>query len=222
MFPLLFLKSSLNIVCSRVGWWAAKNAQLLPDPHEIWGKWLPYDVIIFPKFHENWKKNVDFLPAANFWASLKFFNQSLIIPISSETIPELTIAPTYYFCFLWYIWMKNSEKKTRIFQTQTPHKMSGEFVFRRHNSISHEWSWECLGFTYPDKTLAGKCRGRTHKGVWLLKSPLVLHLNTLGIFDLELRKPWTHHRGPPSGLPTLGTTVNLIPSQVQLRQLFPS
>ena len=33
----------------------------MPNPYETWGKYSPYDVIIFLKFHKNWAKIVDFL-----------------------------------------------------------------------------------------------------------------------------------------------------------------
>ena len=34
---------------------------------KTWSKWLPYEVIIFTKFHKDWTKIVDFLLMANFW-----------------------------------------------------------------------------------------------------------------------------------------------------------
>ena len=40
---------------------AAKNPQFLPNPYETWGKYSPYEVIIFPKFNKNWAKILDFL-----------------------------------------------------------------------------------------------------------------------------------------------------------------
>ena len=39
-----------------------KNPQFLPNPYETWRKYSPHEVIIFPKFHKNWEKIVDFLP----------------------------------------------------------------------------------------------------------------------------------------------------------------
>ena len=33
----------------------------MPDPYETWKKYSPHEVIIFPKFHKNWAKIVDFL-----------------------------------------------------------------------------------------------------------------------------------------------------------------
>ena len=33
----------------------------MPNPYETWGKYSPHEVIIFPKFHKNWAKIVDFL-----------------------------------------------------------------------------------------------------------------------------------------------------------------
>ena len=33
----------------------------MPNPYETWGKYSPQEVIIFPKFHKNWAKIVDFL-----------------------------------------------------------------------------------------------------------------------------------------------------------------
>ena len=36
-------------------------------PHETWWKWLPHEVIIFTKFHEDRTKIMDFLLMANFW-----------------------------------------------------------------------------------------------------------------------------------------------------------
>ena len=33
----------------------------MPNPYEIWGKYSPHEVIIFPKFHKKWAKIVDFL-----------------------------------------------------------------------------------------------------------------------------------------------------------------
>ena len=38
-----------------------KNPQFLPNPYETWRKYSPHEVIIFPKFHKNWEKIVDFL-----------------------------------------------------------------------------------------------------------------------------------------------------------------
>ena len=38
-----------------------KNLQFLPNSDETWGKELPHEVSIFPKFHEAWAKIVDFL-----------------------------------------------------------------------------------------------------------------------------------------------------------------
>ena len=38
-----------------------KNPQFLPNPYETWRKYSPHEVIIFPKFHKNWAKIVDFL-----------------------------------------------------------------------------------------------------------------------------------------------------------------
>ena len=43
-------------------WPLVKNSQFLPNPHENWVKYSPFEVIIFPKFHKNWAKIVDFLP----------------------------------------------------------------------------------------------------------------------------------------------------------------
>ena len=40
---------------------ASKNPQFLPNPYETSEKYLPLEVIIFPKFHKNWAKIVDFL-----------------------------------------------------------------------------------------------------------------------------------------------------------------
>ena len=34
----------------------------MPNPYETWRKYSPHEVIIFPKFHKNWEKIVDFLP----------------------------------------------------------------------------------------------------------------------------------------------------------------
>ena len=48
-------------------WPIIKNPQFLSYPHEIWWKWLPHEVIIFTKFHEDRTKIVDFLLMANFW-----------------------------------------------------------------------------------------------------------------------------------------------------------
>ena len=39
-----------------------KNPQFLPNPYETWRKYSPHEVIIFPKFHKDWEKIVDFLP----------------------------------------------------------------------------------------------------------------------------------------------------------------
>ena len=42
-------------------WPLKKNPQFLSNPRETCKKWLPHEVIIFPKFYE------DFLLIANFW-----------------------------------------------------------------------------------------------------------------------------------------------------------
>ena len=34
----------------------------MPNPYETWRKYSPHEVIIFPKFHKDWEKIVDFLP----------------------------------------------------------------------------------------------------------------------------------------------------------------
>ena len=39
----------------------SKNPQFLPNSYETWGKKLPHKVNIFPKFHKDWAKIVDFL-----------------------------------------------------------------------------------------------------------------------------------------------------------------
>ena len=46
-----------------------KNPQFIPNPYETWVKYSPLEVIIFPKFHKNWAKIVDFFT----WA-LRFQN----------------------------------------------------------------------------------------------------------------------------------------------------
>ena len=43
-----------------------KNPQFLSNPHETWWKWLPHEVIIFRKFHEDWTKIVDFFTNGQF------------------------------------------------------------------------------------------------------------------------------------------------------------
>ena len=43
-----------------------KNPQFVSNPHETLGKLLPQEVIIFPKFREDWTKIVDFLSMTNF------------------------------------------------------------------------------------------------------------------------------------------------------------
>ena len=41
-------------------WQTLKNSNFLFYPHETLWKWLPHEVIMFTKFHESWKKDVDF------------------------------------------------------------------------------------------------------------------------------------------------------------------
>ena len=38
-----------------------KNPQFFLNFYETWGKYSPLEVIMFPKFHNNWAKIVDFL-----------------------------------------------------------------------------------------------------------------------------------------------------------------
>ena len=51
-----------------------ENPHFLSYPHVTRGKSSPLEVIIFPKFHENSTKIVDFLLMDNFWMCLVFFD----------------------------------------------------------------------------------------------------------------------------------------------------
>ena len=54
-----------------------RNPQFLSYPHETWWKWLPHEVIIFTKFHEDRTKIVGFLLMANFWKGFSYFRSTL-------------------------------------------------------------------------------------------------------------------------------------------------
>ena len=60
-------------------------------------------------------------------------------------------------------------------------------MYRRHNTISHEWIWECFAFKCPDKSLAGKCRARTHKVVWLVIFLPAPHSKILDILLISIQ-----------------------------------
>ena len=49
---------------------------------ETWWKWLPHDMIIFTKFHENQTKNVDLLILVNFERVSFFFIQTLLFSMA--------------------------------------------------------------------------------------------------------------------------------------------
>ena len=54
-------------------WSLVKNLQFLSNPHETWLKWLPHELILFTKFHEDWTKIVEFLLMANLWTWSLFY-----------------------------------------------------------------------------------------------------------------------------------------------------
>ena len=64
-------------------------------------KWLPYKVIIFTKFHEDWTKIVDFLLMANFWVCLISFFLRLYKK-SSDITNLITKFHTYHNATLCY------------------------------------------------------------------------------------------------------------------------
>ena len=47
-------------------WPLIKDLQFLSNSHKTLGKLFPCEVIIFPQFHEDWTKIVDFLLMAIF------------------------------------------------------------------------------------------------------------------------------------------------------------
>ena len=62
------------------------------NSHETLWKWLPYEVMIFTKFHEDTTKIVDFLLVANFW----------VCPIFFPHILELILQFSLWFQMIWY------------------------------------------------------------------------------------------------------------------------
>ena len=63
-----------------------KRSKFLFYPNETLWKWLSHEVIIFPKFHEDMTKNVDFILLVNFLDCLVSissdfrFQKDLILP----------------------------------------------------------------------------------------------------------------------------------------------
>ena len=58
-------------------WPLIKHPQFLSNSHETLRELLPHEVIIFTKFHEDWKKIVYFLSMANFVTCAFFLAQTL-------------------------------------------------------------------------------------------------------------------------------------------------
>ena len=65
-----------------------KNLQFQSDQADILGTKPTREMIIFTKFQKDWRKIVDFLLLANFWACLLFFCSPLtriIYPFSKKS-----------------------------------------------------------------------------------------------------------------------------------------
>ena len=59
----------------------------MPNPYETWGKYSPHEVIIFPKFHKNWAKIVDFLTwAIRFQNRLSYNTMTLLATTVFQTM----------------------------------------------------------------------------------------------------------------------------------------
>ena len=79
LFPMhfwtYFLASFLSLSKKKPhtfkNWSLIETPQFLSNPHETWKKWLTHKAIIFPKFHEDWKKIVDFLLQ---WCAIEFLH----------------------------------------------------------------------------------------------------------------------------------------------------
>ena len=75
-----------------------KNTPFLPNPYETWGKYSPHEAIIFPKFHKNWAKILNFLLGHSDFR-INFLIRLLLYLLSK--INEITLRS------IWEKWIKN-------------------------------------------------------------------------------------------------------------------
>ena len=67
-------------------WSLVKNIKSFSSPYETWWNFSFHVAIIFTKFHEDWRKIVDFLSMANFWTCGIFFYSDLISAFSLTSL----------------------------------------------------------------------------------------------------------------------------------------
>ena len=77
-------------------WLLVKNPQFLSNPNETWWKYLSHEVTILTKFHEDWRKDVDFLLNVNFWMWALFLTQTL-----ERILPAVNYSLDLNCGFLW-------------------------------------------------------------------------------------------------------------------------
>ena len=104
-----------------------KNPQFLPNPYETWRKYSPHEVIIFPKFHKNWEKIVDFLPEHLDFTFSRLGWTGLYLRCLQQIIYSKIKKAFWGFKtrgFHIYLWWKTSNQGNStlsILQAKTPH-----------------------------------------------------------------------------------------------------